>query len=243
MMRSLRCVLPAALVALLASSPAAAESRYAYLERLREICATECLEPRDALRAARRNGRGPTEDVALIMDVADVTMWNDKYLLHTDLPQVFNVDPELLGGEVLGLRTPVHSRPVTDPNIIVVELDEDAFFALLNVPTPQDQAAIQAARGKEVGIVVKRDRRRLLTRPTLAQLREVFRNRRIVVRGTPRLEAIFVGARIDHRRSKLFVEVDNAAKLAFLPRYDEKGEPIFDGPLESLRADYGAGAG
>ena len=63
------------------------------------------------------------------------------------------------------------------------------------------------------------------------------------MRGTPRLEAVFVGARVDHRRPKLFVAVDNAAKLALLPRYDEKGEPIFDGPLESLRADYGAEAG
>ena len=230
-------------MALFVPSPAAAESREAYLERLREICAAQCLEPRDALREARRNGRGASEDVALIMDVADVTMWDDKYLLHTDLPQVFDLDPELLGTEGFGSNTPALSRPMTGPNTIVVELDEDTFFALLNVPTPKEQAAMQAAQGKDEGIIVKRDRGRLLSRPTLAQLRDVFRNRRIVVRGTPRLEAVFVGARLDHRRPKLFVEVNNAAHLAVLPRYDKKGEPILDGPLESLRADYGAGAG
>ena len=242
-MSALRYVVPAVLIALAAQPSAAAENRDAYLERLREICAADCMEPRDALRAVRRQGRGATEDVALIMDVADVTMWDDKYLLHTELPQAFDLDPELLGNPGFGSRTPALSRPVTAPNTIVVELDEDTFFALLNVPTPREQAAMKAAQGKEEGIIVKRDRPRNFTRPNLAQLRDAFRNRRIVVRGTPRLETVFVGARLDHRRPKLFVEVDNAAELAFLPRYDKDGEPIFDGPLESLRADYGAGAG
>jgi hypothetical protein len=242
-MRSPRFVFAAVVIALLASSPTVAENRGAYLELLREICAADCMEPRDALRTVRRHGRGATKDVALIMDVADVTMWDDKYLLHTELPQAFDLDPELLGNQAFGSRTPALSRPVTAPNTIVVELDEDTFFALLNVPTPREQAAMKAAQDEKAGIIVKRDRPRNFTRPTLAQLRETFRNRRIVVRGTPRLEAVFVGARLDHRRPKLFVEVDNADHLAFLPRYDKNGEPIFDGPLESLRADYGAGAG
>lgn len=238
MMRSLRCVLPAALIALLASSPAAAETRQAYLERLREICAVECKEPRDALRSARRNGRGATADVAVILDIAEVTRWNGKYLLHA-------LTGNSIADPALGGRTPTTQRPITRVNQIVVELDEDSFFALLDVPTPAEQAALRAgAEGKiDDGILVERDRRRNFTRPTLDDLRSTFRNRRIAVRGKPRLEAVFFGARLDHRRPKLFVEVDNAARLAFLPRYDKDGEPIFDGPLESLRADYGAGAG
>lgn len=242
-MSSARYVLAAVLTAFLVPSPAAAETREAYLERLREICAADCLEPRDALRAARRNGRSASEDVAVIMDVADVTIWNGKYLLHSQMLQSFALDQLLLDNGNLGSGSPSHARPITSPNTIVVELDEDTFFSLLNIPTPREQAATESAQSNSEGIIVERDRQRRFTRPTLAKLREMFRNRRIVVRGSPRLEAVFVGARIDRRRPKLFVEVDNVAHLAVLPRYDNQGEPIFDGPLEGLRDDYGAKAG
>jgi hypothetical protein len=169
--------------------------------------------------------------VALIIDVGEVTMWNGMYMLHGN-------QADTISNPALGSRTPMQHRPVTAPNTIVIELDEDTFFALLEIPTPSEQAAMLDEVGSGDGILVDRDRRRNYTRPTLGQLRSTFRNRRIVVRGQPRLEVAFVGARRDFRRKKLFVEVDNADHLAFLPRYDKDGEPIFDGPLEGLADDY-----
>jgi hypothetical protein len=222
----------AMVAALFASLPAAAGTREAYLESLRMICAPGCKGPRDLLRSARKEGRGADQDVAAMIDVADVSIWNGKYLLHSSLAdQAFN--------NALGGRTPLFAPPITSPNTIVVEMDEATFFNLLNVPTPEEQAAMQAEAERSGGIVVERDRRRNLTKPTLATLRSAFRNRRIVVRGQPRLEVPLVGARRDFRRKKLFIELNDAGDLAFLPRYDRNGEPVFDGPLEGLRAAYG----
>ncbi|WP_143736700.1 hypothetical protein [Erythrobacter dokdonensis] len=223
----------AMVAALPVSLPAAAETREAYLESLRMICAPGCKGPRDLLRSARKEGRGGDQDIAGIIDVADVSMWNGKYMLHSDIP-------DALFGPRAGSQTPLSLQPLTEPNIIVIEMDEATFFNLLNVPTPQEQAAMQAESERNGGIVVERDRRRNLTKPTLATLRTMFRNRRVVVRGKPRLEAVFVGARRDFRRKKLFIELDDAGDLAFLPRYDRNGEPIFDGPLEGLRTAYAA---
>ena len=237
-MIGLRFVLPVvAACAAMISAPASAETRAAYLERLREICAVECKEPREALRSARRNGRGATDDVALILDVEDVSLWNGNYL-------ILAATGNSVANPAVGGNTPLNARPIVRVNQIVVELDEDTFFSLLNVPTPDEQAAMR--QGTESGngeIVVGRDRRRNFTRPTLGALRTTFRNRRIVVRGQPRLEAVFIGARLDHLRKKLFIAVDNARHVAFLPRYDADGEPIFDGPLEALRDDYSAAEG
>ena len=225
----------AMVAALFVSLPAAAGTRDAYLESLRMICAKGCMEPRELLRSTRKQGRAADQDVAAIIDVADISMWNGKYLLHSGIAdQAFNTG--------LGGRTPLFSPPITSPNTIVVEMDEATLFNLLNLPTPQEQAAMQAEAERSGGIVVERDRRRNLTRPTLATLRSAFRNRRIVVRGQSRLEVAFVGSRRDFRRPKLFIELDDAGDLAFLPRYDRSGEPIFDGPLEGLREAYGASA-
>jgi hypothetical protein len=192
------------------------------------------MQPRDALRFVRRDGHDSITDIAVIIDVGEVTLWDDKYMLH-------GIQASGIANPALGSRTPGQHRPVTSPNTIVVELDEDTFFALLNVPTPKEQAAMRAAEGD--GIFVERDRQGNFTRPTLGQLRSLFRNRRIVVRGEPRLEVAFVGARRDFRQKKLFLTVDNSDDLAFLPRYDRNGNPIFDGPLETLREDYLPDAG
>lgn len=235
-------------LALTATAPASAETRESYLERLEDICAVDCMQPRQLLRAARKRGRGATDDVAVIFDVAEVTLWNGKYLLHSNLP-ASNLNIGLgnaFGSELgnrLGNRTPRASRPETGANTIVIEMDEATFFDLLNVPNPQEQAALMKAQksatsANEDEIIVERDRRRKFTKPTLNKLRSTFRNRRIVVRGTPRLDIVWTGGRRDFRRKKLFVELDNADDLAVLPRYDDDGEPIFDGPLEGLRAAY-----
>lgn len=231
-MNQSRFVIAAAVLsAFFIAPPASAETRETYLERLKDICAAECMEPRDLLRTARKRERNAEQDVAAVIDVAEVTLWNGKYMLHSSLAdRAFDT--------ALGSHTPLLSRPVLGPNAIVIEMDEATFFDLLNVPTPQEQAAMNAQARKDGGIIVERDRTRNFTKPTLGNLRSMFRNRRIVVRGQPRLEAAFVGARRDYRRQKLFIEVDGASDLAFLPRYDKNGEPIFDGPLEGLRAAY-----
>ena len=220
-----------ALFAVFPYQSARAETREAYLERLREICAVDCKEPRYALRSARKSGRGAKEDVALILDIVEVTVWNGKYLLHGDTGSN-GVDP------FLGTRTPDVSRPIVRVNQIVIELDENIFFDLIDVQTPSEQKAMREHLTAAGEILVERDRRRYFTKPTLRKLRATFKDRRIVVRGTPRLEAVFFGGRRDYLRQKLFVEVYTGDHVAFLPRYDEKGEPMFDGPLEHLRKEY-----
>lgn len=229
--RSRFVLVVAALSALFIPASVSAETRESYLQRLRDICAADCMEPRHLLRAARKNGRDATQDVAAILDIASVSVWNGKYMLHASLAD-WAFDP------MLGSQTPLTSRPVFGPNIIVVEMDEETFFNLLNVPTPREQALANAEARKSDGIIVERDRSRNLTKPTLATLRSMFRNRRIVVRGQPRLEVAFVGGRRDYRQKKLFIVLDDARELALLPRYDKNGEPILDGSLEGLRDDY-----
>lgn len=221
----------AALTAVFTPNAVSAEARESYLERLRTICEPGCMGARDLLRSVRKRDRAADQDVAAIINVADVSVWNGKYMLHSGVgDQVFETLP--------GSQTPLASRPIAGHNTIVVELDEATFFDLLNVPTPQEQAAMRAQSEREDGIVVERDRSRNFTKPTLNSLRSTFRNRRIVVRGQPRLEAVFVGARKDYRRKKVFIAVDDASDLVFLPRYDSSGEPILDGPLEGLREAY-----
>ena len=239
-MRSVMLALGAAL-ALGPAGPASAEaeSRAAYLERLRDVCAVECLQPRDLLREARKRDWGAASvedsgDMAGIMDIVDVSRWNDKYLLFTALPQGPLFD-------FAGQQTPLSLRPVAMPNAIVIELDEATFFDLLRVPVPGSAEAQTPRLDAEGNIIVERDRDMKFSRPTLRTLRDTFRDRRIVVRGSPRLEAVFDGGRIDHARKKLFLQVDNADDLVLLPRFDKRGEPIFEGPLAGLAPAPGGG--
>ncbi|MEO0589739.1 MAG: hypothetical protein AAFZ11_04175, partial [Pseudomonadota bacterium] len=71
-------------------------------------------------------------------------------------------------------------------------------------------------------------------KPTLAKLSNQFINRRIVVRGTTRLEPTWIGGRRDYRRKQVSLIVDNADDLVVLPRYDEDGNPILEGRLAGL---------
>jgi len=216
---------------LVAPVSASAETRESYLERLTTICSVRCLPPKDLLRAVRKQESQAKLDVAVIMDVRSVSLWNGKYLLHSDAPaDGFN--------NALGIGALPTRRPISRPDTIVVEMDEDIFFDFLNLDDQAGEDVKQAIASKESEIIVEGERDRDFEEPSFTALREALRNRRIVVRGKRRLEVALVGARRDFRRKKLFIELDDADDLAMLPRYNEQGEPIFDGPLEGLRAAY-----
>jgi len=219
------------LIALVLPLSTSAETRKAYLERLSEICSVGCLQPKDLLSAVRKQKSKAGADVAVIMDVRSVSLWNGKYLLHSDAPAENSSD-------ALGIGAPPSRRPISRPETIVVEMDEDIFFDFLNLNDQSGQDVRQAIVSEESEIVVEGERDRDFEGPSFAALREALRNRRIVVRGKRRLEVAFVGARKDFRRKKLFIELDDSEDLAMLPRYNKQGEPIFDGPLESLRPAY-----
>ena len=60
----------AAPLTLAAPSPASAETYQEYLTRLRDVCAVDCMQPREFQLAARkRASRDADGDMALIMDV------------------------------------------------------------------------------------------------------------------------------------------------------------------------------
>ncbi|MDJ0978761.1 MAG: hypothetical protein QNI87_09505 [Erythrobacter sp.] len=240
-MRSCGVLLPLG-AALFLSVPTAlvAETREAYLERLRDICSVECMQPRELVRTARKRGSGYDHDMAGIFDIIDVSRWNDKYLLLTQFGSsgLF---------ERPGTRTPLSFRPLTEPNAVVVEMDAATFFDLPNMPIPgaKDRRLASEAsapeRGDDGGILVEGDRDLIFSKPTLAKLRQMFINRRIVVRGAPRLEPTLRGARLDYRLKKLTLEVDNADDIVLLPRFDKNGEAIVDGEFTETRASAGSG--
>ncbi len=223
-------------------SPASAETREEYLARLKEVCAVECMQPREFQRTARKRDKTDEGDMAVIIDVAYITRAGTKLQLH-------NLNLETSHFEVLdvlesaGINTsqrdgigglPRGRRPRPHPNVIVIEMDEETLFDLLNPPSSDPQGGSLDDRGKD--IVVEDDRDRRLNRATLSALRAKLMNRRIVVRGSPRLEVAWVGARRDFRRKQVFLEVDNADDLVMLPRYDDDGNPKPDKHLPWLSA-------
>jgi hypothetical protein len=191
-----------------------AEAYEDYLDRLRYVCEVDCLPRRELLRTARKRGRGASHEMAGILDIGFVSEWNGKYLLHAGGVQ--NVDGRL------GL-TPMSFRPITAPEAVVVELDRQTFFDLLNVPLPGTGRSGPPVIDENGNIIVSRDRYAKFSRPTIRRLRAAFRDRRIVVRGMPRLEEVFVGGRLDYRRKKLFLTVDDPDNIVLLPRYDAQG--------------------
>lgn len=231
-------------LALAAPSHAQNESRDEYLARLKDICSVDCLKPRDFRRKARKQRNSTASDMAIIMDVRAVRRAGDKYeLLSNDTERSPLVTQALLGSA--GINTsgsngvgglPRNSRANTTPDLIIIELDEQAFADILNAVRPSEPSAKTVPGGEEAedGIVVEGDREKKVKKPTLAALRTYFSNRRIVVRGKPRLEAAWVGARRDFRRKQVTLEVDNADDLALLPRYDDDGNPIVDGEFSDI---------
>jgi len=214
-------------VAALASAigaPASAETREEYLARLRDVCEVECLQPRALLRTARKRGSSDKSAMSGILDVRYVSRNGEKFRLHSEPPlmadfwdlQQFNFGmPEYDG------------RSVTNRNDIIIEFDQQTLFDLLNVPTPAAFAGSGTpAVNDDDDILVEGDRNRTIDKPTLKALSSLLRNRRVVVRGTPRLTPSIVGARRDFRRKQLTIELGNADDLVLIPRFDEDGKPL-----------------
>lgn len=227
---------------LLPATPASAESREEYLARLKDICEVECLQPRQFQRTARKLGSKNTSDMALIMDVRSIRRVGEKIQLNNISIETSHFEIiEALGSA--GINTsqrngigglPSGSIERVNPNVVAIEIDQQTLFDLLNPVLPEEVRA--AAQGEMGDIVVDGKRDRKFKAPTLAALEAAILNRRIVVRGTPRLEVGLVGARRDFRRKQAILQVDNAAEMVLLPRYDEDGNAIYGGEFELASA-------
>jgi len=226
---------------LIIPSSASAESYQQYLERLRDICSVECLEPRPFQIAARKRASGTEEDMAIIMDVVEVRAVGDKFELHniaTDSSAL--VELELLGsagidtsfGSGVGGRT--RNRVAgRNPEVVVIEIDKQTFADILNTDALVAPSVENSKSGEEgAGIVVEGDTEQERLQATLPRLRSYFRNRRVVVRGQPRLTPVWVGGRLDRRRKQVTLAIDNAEDIALLPEYDDDGNAVFVDPLK-----------
>ncbi len=213
-------------------APALAETREEYLARMQQVCEPGCLEPRQLLRAARRNGGRDGSDMAGILDIVHVSRSGDKIRLHTERPAIadqFDLQQQL----DFGMRESA-GRTLTSTSDIIVEMDEQTFIDLMWSPG-EGTPPRSGASDEDADIVVEGERDRKREKPTLQDLRRLIEDRRIVVRGQPRLFAQFVGARRDFRRRQLTLELASADDLVLLPRYNDEGEPILDGRLKDLR--------
>lgn len=210
--------------------PAAAqEDREAYLARMRAICEIGCMQPKQLLSTARRRPANDPRELAAILDIADVDQRGDKYVLLQRTPNLYDMSEFDFGMPQLDQST------ISDRNNINVEMDEQTLFDLLNLPQALPPPAPgKAPRGASGDIVVEGDPERETVEPSLAELKALFRNRRIVVRGKPRLDVLFVGARLDRRNKQLTLVLGNADDIALLPRYDSDGQPVLEGPLAGL---------
>ncbi|MEL6531353.1 MAG: hypothetical protein AAFQ27_15450 [Pseudomonadota bacterium] len=213
------------------AASASAETREEYLARLKEICSVDCMQPRQFQRTARKRSKSNQQDMAVIMDVAYVRRAGDKFELlninvetsHFD--DLFNL--EAAGIDVSG-STGVGALPRgrqggRHPNLIAIEMDAQSLAELLNPPTPLRQD--EAAADRDAEIVVEDEVEREMKPPTLATLRNLLVNRRIVVRGKPQLNVVLVGARRDFLRKQVSLQVANGDDLVLLPRYDKDGNP------------------
>ncbi|MEE4199197.1 hypothetical protein [Erythrobacter sp.] len=222
-------------------SPASAETYQQYLERLRDICAAECLEPKQLQRAARKRSPSEEGDMAIIMDVAEVRQAGNRYELHNiriDASPL--IEQALLGSAgidtsfgsgVGGLsRDRVTGR---HPSVVVIEIDRDTLSDILNTKrlmTDRGDSEREAREEGEEAIVVDGEREVELLEPSVPKLRSYFRGRRVVVRGQPRLTATWVGGRIDRRRKQVTLVLESADRIALLPEYDEDGNAAIVDP-------------
>ncbi len=230
-----------ALVAVSSVSPVSAsqgETYDSYLARLKDICEVECLQPRDFQRKARKQGSKYKGDMAIIMDVAYVTRDGPTYQLHNlDRENSYFDDLQLLGsagintssrngigGLPRGRSNPVH------PDLIVIEMDEAAVRELLGLQrVPDGESNISKVRiGSRTGdgIIVEGETTKDGKKASRIDFRSLMRGRRVVVRGKPRLEAVWIGARLDQRRKQVTLELRDADDLVLLPRYDDDGKPL-----------------
>lgn len=210
---------------------ASAEPYDQYLDRLREICSVECLQPRQFLRAARKRDAEEGGDMAIIMDVAEVRRNGSKFELYNLDTQASALEELAILGSA-GVNTssrsgvgglPRGQQTGRHPNVLAIEIGDQTLFDILNAVAPDGQ--LTGGRGDQDGIVVDGERDREFVEPTLTELRAFFRNRRVVVRGRPRLEVATVGARRDFRRKQVTLELANGDHIALLPRFGRDGEP------------------
>ncbi|MEO1648560.1 MAG: hypothetical protein AAFR32_07055 [Pseudomonadota bacterium] len=217
---------------MLAPSPAFAETREAYLERLKVVCEVQCLKPRDFRRAARKQRDGEAKELAVMMDVLYVRRAGEKYqLMSADLERSNLETLAILGSAGIDVsgRTGAGGLPRSrdgnlTPDTIVIELDEQALADLLNTPSAQTDKPPVAS--DDDGIVVEGEAQPDKVKPTLASLKSRLLNRRVVVRGNFRLTPVWNGGRLDYRRKQVTLELDNSDDMVVLPRFDDDGEPI-----------------
>ena len=210
-------------------SKAVAEPYHEYLSRLKDICSVECMQPRQFQRTARKRGSDSSKDMALIMDVAHVVRVGDRFELHNlnlesthfdDLIDLQSAGVDIssrtgVGGLPRGRRNKDH------PNLIVVELDAPTVRDLLAATTLGSGREASDTKDDGTDILVEGDRDKELELPSVVELTNLLRNRRIVVRGTPKLEVTLIGGRRDFRRKQVTLLVDDTAHFAILPRFEE----------------------
>lgn len=241
MLKATLSVAAASALTLLAPTPAKAESYQEYLDRLRDICAVECLQPRRFQIAARKRSSTASEDMALIMDVAEVRQAGDKFELHNisvDSSALVELELFRSAGIDTSFRSGVGGRTRDrvngpSPEVVVIEIDKSTFLDILNTGAllAGPDTAIDKGTGQGGDIVVEGDGDKRFVEPSLPRLRSYFRNRRVVVRGQPRLTPVWVGARLDRRRKQVTLVIDNAEDIALLPIFDEDGEAQVVDPL------------
>lgn len=246
-MKHARIFLTCVAVSLMAvPAKASSEDREQYLDRLRAVCEADCLQPRQFQRAARKRASSDDNDMAIIMDVAYIRREGSKIeLFNMNLERSILEERTIL--ESAGINTssrngigglPRGRGPASDPNVIIIELDQQSVFDLLNPPSLATQETSSTGISSDGEIVVEEQLGRDLNMPTLAALRASLLNRRIVARGKPRLEVGIVGARRDFRRKQVILELSSADDLVMLPRYDDDGNPVLDGELAGLKQAY-----
>ncbi|WP_108788045.1 hypothetical protein [Erythrobacter sp. Alg231-14] len=209
-----------------------------YLDRLRDICSVECLPPRQFRRTARARSTDDESDLAVIMDVVAVRRAGNNFQLLSISPDGSAlVNQALLGSAGVNVSgsTGIGGLPRGDsggshPDLIVIEMDAETLFSILNPSTPAASGSADLPESDGNGddeIVVEGDVEREAVEPSLSALRSYFRNRRVVVRGQLRLRPVLIGARRDFRRKQVTVEVDNADDVAVLPLFNDDGEAVF----------------
>ena len=219
-------------------SASQAETYESYLSRLKDICEVECLQPRDFQRKARKQSSKNKGDMEIIMDVAYVTREGPTYQLHNlDRENSYFDDLQLLGsagintssrngigGLPRGRSNPVH------PDLIIIEMDEATVRELLGLQPVADSETgtgkVRIGSRKSDGIIVEGETTKDGKKVSQIDFRSLMRGRRVVVRGKPRLQAVWLGARSDRRRKQVTLELSDADDLVLLPRYDDDGKPL-----------------
>ncbi len=233
-MRVLCSGLTVALLAMaFASPPVSAEPYETYLERLKEICEVECLKPKDLRRKARRRSKRDTSDLAVMMDVAYIRRAGEKYhLLSRDLERSNLETLAILGSAGIDVsgRTGAGGLPRSrsgqlTPDTVVIEVDEQALSDLLNAVVVEPTSDQSGQVGGD-DIIVEGEAEPKKIKPTLSSLSGLLLNRRVVVRGSPRLRAVWKGGRLDYRNKQVTLEVANVEDFVLLPRFDKEGKPL-----------------